>query len=171
MFKLYGISKNNIEIFAHPDSHPHREDLISEVLSLITLPEDNTFFRATVDLGHIIGKDHLVKTYPGDNIVYLRRGNRAGESRMVLKEAADTSFVTIICCVCSKDETTPDELVGKWVIVTLFEGQPGEREPWDRACQNNPELKAKSEEFWANHALVPTEDEMEIIKKGGSDNV
>lgn len=166
------IAANGVEVYAHPAGHPHREDLLSETISKIVLPEGSTFHRETVDLCRTIGKDHLVETTDEDYIVYLRRGNRTGETRMVLKEAADTSFVTIILCVARKDEETPDELIGKWVVVTLFEGQPGEREPWDNAFIDADvdagiaAEKEKAEAFWATHALVPTEDEMKQIRKG-----
>lgn len=165
------LSANGIEVYTHPAGHPHREDLLSETISKIVLPEDSTFHRETVDLGHTIGKDHLVETTDEDYIVYFRRGNRQGETRMVIKEAADTSLVTIILCVAHKDNETPNELVGKWVVVTLFEGQPGEHEPWDNAFIDADidagiaAGKAKAENFWANHALVPTEDELKEIRR------
>ena len=165
------VSANGIEVFSHPAGHPHRSDLLAETISKITLKEGETFHRETINLGRVIGKDHLVETCNEDYIVYLRRGNRPGETRMVLKEAADTSYVTIILCVARKDEETPDELVGKWVVVTLFEGQPGEREPWDNSFIdkdiNNNIMNAylKAEAFWATHALVPTEEEMKQIRK------
>jgi hypothetical protein len=154
-------TSNNIAVYRHPESHSHRPDLDAEVISKINLPENSTFFRGTIDLDRIIGKDHLVETNAEDTIVYLQRGNRPGKSRMVLKEADDTSFVTIIACVAREEEGTPAELVGKWILVTLFEGKPGEREPFDRAFENgnNPEGKAAAEAFWANHGLVPTEAE------------
>ncbi len=161
-------SSNGIEVYRHPETHSHRPDLDAEVISKIVLPEDNTFFRGTIDLGRIIGKDHLVETKEGDTIVYLQRGNRPGKSRMVLKEADDTSFVTIIACVAQKEEGTPTELVGKWILVTLFEGKPGERELFDRAFENgnNPEGKAAAEAFWATHALVPTTNEgLDILRE------
>ena len=131
--KVLGTSANNINVYYHPEGHSHRPDLDAEAISKIVLPEGSTFFRDTVDLGYILGKDHLVETDENDTIVYLQRGNRPGKSRMVLKEADDTSFVTIIACVAHEEEGTPAELVGKWILVTLFEGKPGEREPFDRA--------------------------------------
>ena len=159
-------SANGIPMYVHPESHSHRPDLNAEVISKIVLPEDNTFYRNTIDLGRIIGKDHLVETDEYDTIVYLQRGNRPGKSRMVLKEADDTNFVTIIACVAHEEEGTPAELIGKWILVTLFEGKQGEREPFDRAFADgkNPEGLKRSEEFWATHALVPTEEELEQIE-------
>ena len=169
---LIAITANGIEVYSHPAGHPHRPDLLVETINKITLEKSKTFHRETVDLGRTIGKDHLVETTDEDHIVYLRRGNRPGETRMVIKEASDTSFVTIILCVASKDNETPDELVGKWVVVTLFEGQPGKREPWDNAFVDADidigvaAEKERAESFWAAHALVPTEDEMKQIRKG-----
>lgn len=165
--RILGTSSNGINVYYHPEGHSHRPDLDMETISKIALPEDKTFFRATVDLGRIVGKDHLVETTEQDTIVYLQRGNRPGKSRMVLKAARDTSFVTIIACVCREEEGTPIELVGKWILVTLFEGKPGEREPFDRSFADgeNPEGKAAVEKFWSNHALVPTEEELEKIKQ------
>ena len=162
------VSANGTPVYSHPESHSHRPDLNAEVISKIVLPEDNTFYRNTIDIGRVVGKDHLVETDKDDIIVYLRRGNRPGESRMVLKPADDTSFVTIIACVAQEGDDTPAELVGKWVLVTLFEGKQGEREPFDKAFADgkNPEGLEKAEEFWETHALVPTEEELkQIIEK------
>lgn len=168
--RFIAFSANGIPMYIHPESHSHRPDLNVEVISKIVLPEDNTFYRNTIDLGRIIGKDHLVETDEHDTIVYLQRGNRPGRSRMVLKEADDTSFATIIACVAKEEDGTPAELVGKWILVTLFEGKPGEREPFDRAFTNADidegvaAAKEKAEAFWATHALVPTEEELEQIE-------
>lgn len=160
------ISANNIPVFVHPESHSHRPELNAEVIGKIVLPEDSTFFRTTVDLGRIIGKDHLVPmNIYADTWFMWKRGNRPGESRMVLKEAQDTSLATIVLCVAHEETGTPAELVGKWILVTLFEGKQGEREPFDRAFADgkNPEGKAKSEAFWKENGLVPTESEKEEI--------
>jgi hypothetical protein len=173
MANLFGVSKNGIEVFAHPAGHPHREDLVEEALSLVELPTDNTFCLKTVDFGRVIGVNHLVETTENDTICYLRRGNRPGESRMVLnRKPEETSLVTVICCVCRKDKDTPDELVGKWVVVTLFEGTPGEKEPFDNAfTEKDIDDRAmigylKAEAFWRTHALVPTEQETKQIENG-----
>lgn len=171
------ISANNIEIFARAegDKHYHRPDLHIEALKKIELPINGGFKFAVIDMGHIIGVDHLVETTPEDTIIYLKRGNRSGFSRMVLNRKADeTQFVTAILCK-NTDPADPDFLPGtegKWVLVTLFEGNPGEKEPWDRAftkSDENPEVAkalAKSWAFWANHALVPTPEELADIRKG-----
>lgn len=152
--KIFGTTKDGIQVFSHPEGHPHREDLLEETIAKIEI-NGAPFIRETVDLGRVIGKDHLVETDKNSVIVYRRRGNRAGLSRMVLnKPADDTTKVTIVMCQC--DDTEP-EYAGKYVVVTLFEGNPGEREPWDASIQNNPDALARSKAFWACHALVPEE--------------
>lgn len=155
-------SMNGIEVYLHPESHPHRTDLLGEVISKITLPEDATFYRTTVDLGRIIGVDHLVEADEDHNkVVRVVRGNRAGWTPMVLDvEPVETSKVTIVLCVA----TEPKGYAGKWVVVTLFEGEPGLPEPWDKKCQNDKALHEKSLKFWRTHALVPAnEDEWKAV--------
>ena len=170
MNNLIAVSKNGIEVFSHPETHSHRPDLNAEVISKIELPTDRTFVRTTVDLGRVIGKDHLVEIESDSIDFYWKRGNRPGLSHMVLQDADDTQYVTVILCVAREEEGTPSELVGKWILVTLFEGCPGEREPFDRSFERKnedeevAEAYQKSVDFWDTHALVPTDSEMEEIK-------
>lgn len=164
-------SKNGVQVMIHPDSHPHRMDLVEEVVSLMTVPTDgSTIYRETVDLGRVIGVDHLVELKDGCKVYETRRpifnGDgtirkyRDGVTPMVLnQEPADTTQMTIVICVARE----PEEFVGKWVVVTMFEGAQGMPEPWDAKCKDDPELKAASRKFWATHALVPTEREWQII--------
>jgi len=150
--EILGTTKDGINIYRHPEGHPHREDLLAETISMIDTA-GSPFIRQTIDLGRVIGKDHLVETDHNSVIVYRKRGNRAGYSRMVLNQpAADTQYVTIVMCRC--DDSEP-EFSGKYVVVTLFEGKPGEREPWDKSVQGKPEAIARCKAFWATHALVP----------------
>lgn len=168
---------NGVEIYARADGdkHYHRPELHVEALKKIELPADGEFVKAIIDMKKVIGVDHLVKTTPEDEIIYLKRDNRPGFSRMVLNRKADeTQFVTAILCI-NNDPTDHDFLPGtegKWVLVTLFEGDPGEKEPWDRAfakSDENPEVAkalAKAWAFWATHALIPTPKELAEIRKG-----
>ena len=144
-------------IYRHPQGHSHRPDLDAEAIASIVIPEDATFHRQQVDMGHVIGVDHLVETNDGDEIVYFKRGNRTGESRMVLNRTPkETSKVFVVLCK-NNDETDP--LFEEWCLVTLFEGEPGLPEPWSRGGDTE-EAKA----FWATHALVPTDEEWAAIK-------
>lgn len=160
MTKILGISKDGIPVYYHPTaSHSHRPDLDAEVISKIVIG-DRGFIRETVDMGRTIGVDHLVAVGDQEVCTYMRRHNHPGESKFVLtKEAQPTSFVTIIIC----QDRDPGETQGKHCLVTLFEGKPGEREPFDVNIQNNPEALKTSREFWAHHALVPTEEELKDI--------
>lgn len=144
-------SKNNVSIYLHPEaSHCHRNDLIEEVLNQIVV--DGSFIRKTINLGRIIGKDHLVETRPDDEIVFFDRG-RGYASRFTLsQEAKDTSLATVIIAQC--DASDGPEWNGKHVLITLFEGDPGMPEPYGRN-EGNHECIA----FWETHALVPTAEE------------
>lgn len=75
------------------------------------------------------------------------------KSRMVKnREAEPTSLASVIVAKC--DDNDGPEWAGKYVIITLFEGDPGMAEPYgryenDEACIN----------FWKTHALVPEEEQ------------
>lgn len=160
MAHILGYTKNGTPVHQHPTaSHSHRPDLDAEVIGKLTVEEGQTFLRQTIDLGRNIGEDHLVGTADGDLIAFARRGNRAGESRFVLNRAATpTTKVTIVACV----DRDPGETQGLWCLVTLFEGEPGCREPWDASLKTE-EAKAEAEAFWTTHALVPTEEERRTL--------
>ena len=144
-------------VYRHPQGHSHRPDLDAEAIASIVIPEGTTFHRQSVDMGRIIGVDHLVETTEEDEIVFLKRGNRSGESRMVLnRKPKETSKVFVVLC---KNNDEADSLFGNWCLVTLFEGEPGLPEPWSRGG-NTEEAKA----FWETHALVPTDEEWAAIK-------
>ena len=143
-------------IYRHPDSHSHRPDLDAEAIASVIIPEGSSFHRQAVDIGRTIGVDHLVETTEEDEIVYIRRGSRSGESRMVLNRSPkETTKVFVVLC---KNNDEADPLFGEWCLVTLFEGEPGLPEPWSRGGDTE-EAKA----FWANHALVPTDEEWTAI--------
>ncbi len=149
--KKLGTSADNIIVYNHPEGHSHRPDLDAEVISKVTIG-DCPFVVETITLNRIIGVDHLVETSADDIIIRYKRGNRSNYSRMVLNRTAEpTNKVTIILCKCGAED---GELDGKYALVTLYEGQAGNPEPYGR--NDTPENR----EFWTNHALVPTEDEM-----------
>lgn len=170
MMKL-GESKNGVTVYQHPTSHVHIDKtLVTEVISKLTI--EGGYHFETVDMGRVIGNDHLIETSENTPVFYAVRPYsyeplklRNGESRMTWNNAKPTPYITIGLCV----DTDPDELQGKWCIFTVFEGKPGEKEPWDRAFEDgkNPEGLKKAEEFWANHALSCTEQEREYFIKQG----
>lgn len=166
---ILGISKNGIEVFNHPQSHLHFEgSLLKEVIGKLVL--EGTYHFETVDMGRTIGKTYLVETDSWKKTFMMERPYsyeplklRNGKSRMSFGYANPTKFVTVGLCVCN--DTEPEEYRGKWVIFTVFEGEPGEKEPWDRAFEDNknPEGLEKSIKFWENHALVLTDKEEEYV--------
>ena len=160
MLKILGTTNNGINVYKHATaSHSHRPDLDAEVINKLTITEGQTFLRETVELGRVIGEDHLVETDENDLIAFARRDNRMGETRFVLNRAAKpTTLVTVIACV----DRDPGETQGKWCLFTLFEGEPGCREPWDDSLKTE-EAKAEAKTFWDCHALVPTEEERKMF--------
>ena len=141
-----GVTADGEAVYYHPmASHSHRPELDGEVLGKIAI-NGGSFCRSTVNLHRIIGVDHLVETGEDDEIVYFCRGNREYYSRMVVgRKAEPTTKVTVIVARCTVDDG--HDWDGKFVLVTLFEGDPGMPEN-----SNSPE----AEKFWMGHALVPT---------------
>lgn len=161
-YEKFYVSKDGVNVYIHPEaSHIHRPDLAFEAISKIKIG-DEVFLRETVDLNRVIGVDHLVTTTIQDDgrIVYFERRPGSGyKSRMVLKrKPKDTSKVTAVIAKCDDNDGTAWS--GKYVVITLFEGEPGMPEPYGRN-ENNRECI----EFWKTHALVPTEDELQMIQK------
>lgn len=151
MKEIIGKTKDGIAIYNHPEGHSHRPDLDSEVISMISI-DGKTFVKETVTMNRVIGYDHLVETNENDKIIMFQRGNRKTLSRMALNRTAKkTDKVTVILCKCGAED---GELEGKYVLITLFEGEPGMPER-----ENDPECV----EFWRTHALVPTEEELKEI--------
>lgn len=154
--KKIGTTTDGVAVYNHPEGHSHRPDLDEEVISKITIG-DRPFVVETITLNRVIGVDHLVRTDANDIIIRYKRGNRPYYSRMVMNRTPEpTDKVTVILCKCGAED---GELEGKYALVTLYEGQAGSPEPYGR--NDNQE----SREFWANHALVPTEEELEKIEE------
>ena len=152
---ILGTSEDGIRVYYHPEGHSHRADLNKEVISKITIA-DRPFVRETVSLGRTIGVDHLVSTTEDDKVVLWTRPGRKSPSRMVLnRQAADTDRVTVIIAKCGEED---GDLSGKYALVTLFEGEPGMPERDD-----DPECR----EFWTKYALVPTDEELKLMRKEG----
>lgn len=149
---MFFTTNDNKKVYLHPQaSHSHRPELNEEVLSKINIG-DNTFIKEVVDLGRVIGKDHLVETTEEDKIVLLDRG-RGYPSRMVIgRDPENTTKATVIIAKCGPEDG--EEWDDKYVLITLFEGEPGEPEPYGRNENNQNAI-----EFWKTHALVPTEEE------------
>lgn len=102
----------------------------------------------TVDLSPWVGKAScalygpIMGDAPVTDAFMQRRGDRAGESRMVrapLREVRQASIVV-----------GPHK--GRTVVYTAFGGPVAPREPWDPSLDDSG--RAESEAFWAEHALA-----------------
>lgn len=136
------------------NSHSHRPDLNEEVIGKVAI-NDRPVIGEVVDMGRVIGLDHLVESHPDDDLFLFDRG-RGYESPMVLNRPPEpTQKVTVVICKGSEED---GEYNGKYILITLFEGEPGMPEPFgeylgDEAC----------EAFWETHVLVPTDEELKKI--------
>ena len=158
-------SLNGTNVFAIEDAHPHRIDLAAEAVAKMVVPTapvdpsdcNQTRICETIDLGKVIGKNHLVEVND-DDLTFMWDRGRGYESHMVIKDAEDETRLTTVLFW--------DFDNNKWVLWTNFEGIEGLPEPGcDRYNKATEEFKAMCRAFWRTHALVPTEEELEAIKK------
>lgn len=75
---------------------------------------------------------------------YQRRGDRPGESHVVVAPSRPTQRVTVI--------VGPHEGVDGLVLYTAFGGPAAPREPWDPSLDDAG--RAASEAYWRDHALA-----------------
>ena len=160
--KIIAYTKNGVPVFSHDEAHPHRMDLAEESIGMLTVPEtpadpadrSQTRHCEVLDMGRVIGKNHLVETDEDDAVFFAKRDDRPYPSRMVLKETADETRLTVVLFYAE----------GKWILWTNYEGEDGLPEVGcDRYNNGTPEFQQKCREFWATHALVPNENEILII--------
>lgn len=138
-------------------SHSHRTDLNEEALGMIEIG-DRGFVRDVISFDRIIGRDHLVETKNEDEIVRMSRNGNEYETRFVMnKEAEPTDKATVII---AKGGPEDGDLEGKYILVTLFEGDPGMPEPYGRN-EGDPACIS----FWETHALVPTPEQRAMIEE------
>ena len=151
-------TKDGIEVYEVDGvSHSHRTDLNEEALGMIEIG-DRGLVRDVISFGRTIGYDHLVETKDGDEIVRMSRNGNEYETKFAMNREAnptDKAFVVI-----AKGDHTDGDLEGKYILVTLFEGDPGMSEPYGRN-ENDPECIS----FWENHALVPTPEQRAMIEE------
>lgn len=114
----------------------------------------DAFFIETVELpselgnvpcglhGPLMGDDPV----PEDEVEYVRRGERAGQTRMCKRGVRNVSQLTVIAGP-HKDEETGEKF--DCVLYTAFGGPLAPKEPFDAS----PEEKAASDEFWSQHAI------------------
>jgi hypothetical protein len=77
-----------------------------------------------------------------DEVTYVRRGNRPGDSRMTHRQPRKVRQMTIIC--------GPHE--GETIMFTAYGGPCAPREPWDESLSTAE--REESVAFWKDHALA-----------------
>lgn len=78
---------------------------------------------------------------------------------MVLDKAPEpTKKVTLVVAKCDKEDGP--EWEGKYVLITMFAGDPGKLEPFGRNLGDQECIK-----FWETHALVPTKEELAAMRE------
>lgn len=82
---------------------------------------------------------------PEAAVHYARRGDRAGESRMVMRGPVPTRKLTVVM--------GPHD--GHTILFTAYGGAQAAREPFDPALTD--EERSASKAFWADHALASLE--------------
>jgi len=78
------------------------------------------------------------------DVFYRKRGERVGESRMVVGESRPSRWLTVI--------VGPHD--GEIILFTAFGGPMAPREPFDPALADRPDEHAESVAFWGAHALA-----------------
>jgi len=132
-----------------PVSHAHIEGgYLRQAFGMIDAG-DRDFVIEQVQFHHYIGDAHCVETTAEDepNITQACRVGRAGLTRFVSgRQPEPTQDITIILL-------RPEE-AGRMVLISAWPGVKAEPEPWDERLKTDPEAKARSEAFWAGHALL-----------------
>lgn len=154
------VTKNHIkvslysEFAAHMAAHPDVK--IEDIAEAVSKVEYNgAFFMAPIDLGHVVGVNHLIRRPADEMVQMLHRKGRAGKTPCVFHQVAPATSKLVVGI--AHDE-------GKDVVFTAFYGELSPREPWDDSIQNNHELLKESKDFWATHALIVTKDQIDWSK-------
>lgn len=142
------VSRNNISVWYDPiSSHaathikdmPNLDKLAAEVVRQTDINEPYMQFH--IDFGHTVGTSDLVENSPNDEIVYAKRLNRNEYAAFNKTKGAQPSSLVTVALEMQEDGTC--ELVSAWIGPSDSPSFPGtERET------------AESKEFWAKHALV-----------------
>lgn len=154
------VTKNNVEVSIYSEfaDHmaAHSDVKMEDIAEAVSKVEYNgAFFMAPVDLGHVVGVDHLIRRPADEEVQILHRKGRAGVTPCVFHQVAPAT-TKIVVGIAHDD--------GNDVVFTAFYGELSPREPWDESIQGNPELLKESKDFWAAHALIVTEDQIDWSK-------
>lgn len=149
MANIMGVTKNGVMVYDREVSHFHEEGGLTAKLLLEAIFKIRAKYgvtKATVDMGRIVGKTTCVPVTPDDNIVYVYRKNRKGETPMVIgKEPEDCRKVTAVLLRKRGEKGAK--------LLTAYIGNGAPREPWDRSIKSEEE-QMESDTFWCSHALI-----------------
>jgi hypothetical protein len=112
-------------------------DRSSFFIETIELPDDLSPLRCALH-GPLVGESPIQES----EVRYVRRGDRAGESRVCDRPFLETRLVSVIAGPHGDDPC---------VLFTAFGGPAAPREPWDPSLDASE--RERSEKFWARHAL------------------
>ena len=154
------VTANGIELELYKEFEEHMEahaDVrFQDIIDAVSRIDYNgAFFMAPIDLGHVVGVNHLICRPTDEKVQMLHRKGRAGVTPCVFHQVAPAT-TKIVVGIAHDD--------GKDVVFTAFYGELSPREPWDESIQSNPELLKESKDFWAAHALIVTEDQIDWSK-------
>ena len=147
--ELLGITRDNLRVFiseqsSHARTHiAHNPKLLEAVKKAIpTIVGKDDIIRVQIDTGEIVGTSDLIKTTPGDDIIYAKRVARSTYSRFVKnKQPTPTTFIVIDIRQNTNRQT--DYYLYTAYVGTLTPSFPGGKH-----------LPEQSIEFWSTHALV-----------------
>jgi hypothetical protein len=132
----------------HKDSHtdhlrPSTLEAIAERFADRTGFFIETFLVPNAELCALYGPSMLDLSVEDFEVYRARRGDRAGESRMIAAPMRPTCLVTVIAGPHDGHDC---------VLYTAYAGPRAPREPWE--LEIGTEERAASEVFWAEHALA-----------------
>ncbi len=115
-----------------------RELVKEALLGISSLDRDS--LEEEVEFGRLIGTTNLVETVESDDIVYARRVNRKGYSRLVKSKVGSDCSTLYIKLIRAKKEKG-------YILVTAFIGTKTPPEPLPGSDSK------KLKKFWSTHAL------------------
>lgn len=151
------VTKNHVEVSlysefaAHMAAHPDvKMEDIAEAVSKVEY--NGAFFMAPIDLGHVVGVNHLIRRPADEKVQYLYRKSRDGRTPVVFDQTPEPTS-KIVVGIAHDD--------GRDVLFTAFYGELSPREPWDESLKGDEAALKESQDFWAQHCLIATSDQID----------
>lgn len=145
-------TKNNLKVIVPQSTIEHMEahaDVSFRKLkeAVKRIDYQGGFFKASIDMGRVIGKTTCVEVGPDDEVQHLYRKNRKGTTPFVKgREPEDTTNIVVIF---------REGRYGNPILITSWYGGLAPMEPWDARRKHCSEEEIReSDEFWSTHALI-----------------